>query len=42
LNWRIYISILTFTWFITHILEALYITKHMNENCSDLIKRMQI
>ena len=38
LNWRIYISILTFTWFITQILEAFYIQHHMNENCSEYLK----
>jgi hypothetical protein len=42
LNWKIYISLLSSVWFISHICEAVYVTKHMNENCSDLLKEIQI
>jgi hypothetical protein len=40
LDFRIYIPILSFVWFMTHIAEALYITHHMNENVSENLKRI--
>jgi len=42
LNWKIYISLLSSVWFVGHICEAFYVTKHMDENCSELLKRIQI
>lgn len=42
LNWKIYISLLSSVWFISHICEAFYVTKHMDENCSELLKSIQI
>ena len=37
-NVKIYIPILSFVWFMTHIAEAFYITYHMHENCSETLK----
>ena len=37
-DFRIYVPILSFVWFITHIVEAFYIQYHMNENCSEYLK----
>ena len=37
-DFRIYVPILVFVWFITHIAEAFYNTYHMNENCSETLK----
>ena len=42
LNWKIYICLLSSVWFISHIWEAIYVTKHMDENCSELLKSIQI
>ena len=42
LNWKIYIPILSSVWFISHVCEAFYVTKHMDENCSELLKSIQI
>ena len=42
LNWKIYIPILSSVWFISHVCEAFYVTKHMNENCSEVLKSIQI
>ena len=39
-DFRIYVPILSFVWFMTHIAEALYITHHMNENVSENLKRI--
>ena len=39
---RIYVPILSFVWFMTHIVEAFYVNHHMNENTSELIKNIQI
>jgi len=41
-NMKIYIPILSFVWFMSHIAEALYLTHHMNENCSETLKSIQI
>jgi len=38
LDFRIYVPILSFVWFMTHIAEAFYITHHMNENVSETLK----
>ena len=38
LNFKIYVPILSFVWFMTHIAEAFYIQHHMNENCSEYLK----
>ena len=38
LNWKIYIPVLSSVWFISHVCEAFYVTKHMNENCSEYLK----
>jgi len=40
LDFRIYVPILSFVWFMTHIAEALYIQHHMNENVSEYLKRI--
>jgi hypothetical protein len=40
LDFRIYVPVLSFVWFMTHIIEALYITHHMNENVSENLKRI--
>ena len=37
-DFRIYIPILSFVWFISHIAEAFYIQYHMNKNCSEYLK----
>ena len=37
-DFRIYVPILSFVWFMTHIAEAFYIQYHMNENCSETLK----
>ena len=42
LNWKIYIPVLSSVWFISHVCEAFYVTKHMNENCSEVLKSIQI
>lgn len=39
---RIYVPILSFVWFMTHIGEAFYINHHMNENASEFIKSIQL
>ncbi len=38
LDFRIYVPILSFVWFMTHIAEAFYIIRHMNENVSETLK----
>ena len=42
LNFKVYIPILSSVWFVGHICEAFYVTKHMDENCSELLKSIQI
>ena len=37
-DFRIYVPILSFVWFMTHIVEAFYIQHNMNENCSEYLK----
>ena len=41
LNWKIYVSLLSSVWFVSHICEAFYTTHHMNENCSEYLKSIQ-
>jgi len=38
LNWKIYVSLLSSVWFVSHLCEAFYTTHHMNENCSEYLK----
>ncbi len=42
LNFRIYVPLLAFFWFFTHIVEAFVIQHYMKENESDLLKRIQL
>ena len=35
---KIYVPILAFVWFMTHIAEAFYVNYHMNENVSEPLK----
>ena len=42
LDMRIFIPLLAFFWFFTHILEALVIQHYMNKNESKLLKSLQI
>jgi hypothetical protein len=37
-DFRIYVPILSFVWFMTHIAEAFFVQHHMNENCSETLK----
>jgi len=37
-DFRIYIPILSFVWFMTHIGEAFYVNHHMNENINESLK----
>ena len=37
-DFRIYIPILSFVWFMSHIAEAFYTQYHMNKNCSEYLK----
>ena len=37
-DFRIYVPILSFVWFMTHIAEAFFVQHHMNENCSEYMK----
>ncbi len=42
LNFKIFIPLLSFFWFFTHIIEAFVIQHYMKKNESDLIKSVQI
>ncbi len=42
LDMRIFIPLLAFFWFFTHIVEAFVIQHYMNENGSELLKGLQI
>ena len=42
LDFRIFIPLLTFFWFFTHIVEAFVIQHYMKENGSEHIKQIQI
>ena len=37
-DFRIYVPILSFVWFMTHIGEAFYVNHHMNENINESLK----
>tara|TARA_A100000164_G_C21528987_1_gene595056 strand:+ start:63 stop:380 length:318 start_codon:yes stop_codon:yes gene_type:complete len=42
MDFQIYVPLLTFFWFFTHIVEAFVIQHYMKQNESDFIKRIQI
>jgi len=42
LDFRIYVPILTFVWFFSHIAEAFVIQHYMEQNVPDWIQRLQI
>ena len=42
LDFRIYVPILTFVWFFSHIAEAFVIQHYMNKNTPELLQRLQI
>ena len=42
LDFRIFVPLLTFFWFFTHIVEAFVIQHYMKENGSNYIKQIQI
>ena len=42
LDMRIFIPLLAFFWFFTHIVEAFVIQHYMNQNGSELLKSLQI
>ena len=42
LDFRIFIPLLTFFWFFTHVVEALIIQHYMNMFTSEFLKRIQI
>ena len=41
LNFKIYVPILTFFWFMTHVIEAFVIQHYIRENESDVIRSVQ-
>jgi hypothetical protein len=41
LDFRIYVPLLTFVWFFTHLVEAFVIQHYMKKNESELIKSIQ-
>ena len=42
LDYRIYVPILTFFWFFSHIAEAFVIQHHIQENVSEELQQLQI
>ena len=42
LNFKIYVPILTFFWFFSHLCEAFVIQHYMEKNVPDWIKRLQL
>lgn len=42
LDWRIYVPILTFFWFFTHLVEAFVIQHYMKENVPTWLQKLQI
>ena len=42
LDYQIYVPLLTFFWFFTHVVEAFVIQHYMNQNVSELLKSLQI
>jgi hypothetical protein len=41
LNYKIYVPLLTFFWFFTHVIEAFVIQHYIRENESDVIRSVQ-
>ena len=41
LNYKIYVPLLTFFWFFTHVIEAFVIQHYIRENESDVIRSIQ-
>ena len=41
LNFKIFVPILTFVWFFTHVIEAFVIQHYIRENESDIIRSVQ-
>ena len=41
LNYKIYVPLLTFFWFMTHVIEAFVIQHYINKGESDLIRSVQ-
>ena len=42
LDWRIYVPILTFFWFFTHLVEAFVIQHYIQKNTPKYLQKMQI
>ena len=42
LDFRIFVPLLTFFWFFTHIVEAFVIQHYMNHNGGEFLKSLQI
>ena len=42
LNYKIYVPLLTFFWFVTHVVEGFVIKHYMEKNVPEWIQRMQI
>jgi hypothetical protein len=42
LDFRIFVPLLTFFWFFTHVVEAFVIQHYINQNGSELLKNLQI
>ena len=42
LDWRIYVPILTFFWFFTHLVEAFVIHHYMEKNVPEWLQNLQI
>tara|TARA_Y100001938_G_C7932838_1_gene350235 strand:+ start:311 stop:634 length:324 start_codon:yes stop_codon:yes gene_type:complete len=42
LDWRIYVPILTFFWFFTHLIEAFVIQHYIEKNVPEWIQNLQI
>ena len=42
LDWRIYVPILTFFWFFTHLVEAFVIQHYMEKNVPEWLQNLQI
>ena len=42
LDFRIFVPLLTFFWFFTHVVEAFVIQHYMEQNVPDWIKRLQL
>jgi len=42
LDFRIYMPLLSFFWFFTHVIEGVIIQHYMNENTPDWLQKLQI